>query len=385
MGIFQRTDPRPPPPHQARAAAVTGRDVVATRLAGFVTPTAATLTRDAVWTVPGVAAGLQVIAGTIGTLPLVRRDRTTHERVELERGFLDQLDPTEPTSSTLTRLVEDLVLYPCGYLAVIARYATGYPQSARYVPFESVTPPDDDQQPYRVEVNGQTVFVPQASMLRFPSPTPGLITTAGRTIETALSLEHAARRLADADLPSGVLKNSGADLSDDQISELLTQWETARRTRTTAYLNQSLAFDRVQWDAAELQLVAGREFQVADIARHMNLPSRFINAPQAAQMTYSTVEGQRRELVDTSLRPYIVAVESRLSMNDVCPITQEVRFELSDFLRGSATERMAVAAQRIAAGMTSPQEERTAEGIPGQAPRGCHPAAAGHRTTRTSE
>jgi hypothetical protein len=382
VGLLRRDPFRHLPPPPAAPDLIAGapalRDVAAARLASFVYPDAAAMTRDAVWTVPAAAAGLQVIAGTIGTLPLERVNRATWETVVDEAGFLQQIDPQEATSATLIRLVEDLVLHPCAYLVVLSRYQTGYPMSARYVPYENVTPPDvlaaaeldtgAAGGAYRISVNWATFTVPAADVLRFPSPTPGLLTTGARALSTSLSLEAAARRMAAADLPSGAIKNKGPDLSDAKVTELLNGWETARRTRTTAYLNATLDFETIAVDAAALQLTEGREHQVAEIARLLNLPARYLNAPQAASLTYTTTEGQRRELVEISLRPYLATVEDRLSLNDVTPRSQQVRFHLDDFLRGEAQERATVAETRIRMGMTDPAFERARERIPGPPP-----------------
>ena len=67
------------------------------------------LSRESAWKVPAVAQGLQVISGTVGTFPL-RRYNAANENVP--NGLIEQLDPLEPTSATITKLVEDLVLFP---------------------------------------------------------------------------------------------------------------------------------------------------------------------------------------------------------------------------------------------------------------------------------
>ena len=56
-------------------------------------------------------------------------------------------------------------------------------------------------------------------------------------------------------------------------------------------------------------------------------------------MTYSNAETQRQTLVDFSLIPLMTSISERLSMPDFVPSTQEVRYDLSDYLRGSTAER----------------------------------------------
>jgi phage portal protein BeeE len=59
-------------------------------------------------------------------------------------------------------------------------------------------------------------------------------------------------------------------------------------------------------------------------------------------MTYSNATSERRSLVDFSLRPILAAIESRLSLPDICPSTSQIRFDLDDFLRGNPFERAQV-------------------------------------------
>lgn len=356
---------------RARRPDVTASDVPpetpGARLAPLLTPEAVAgyVDRATCWSIPAVAAGLQVIAGTIGTFTL-RRLNASNVEVTDDASFLAQMDPAVPTIHTITRLVEDLVLSPYAYLVVLARFANGRPANARYVPFEQVTelPTGDFQLDIPTVGGSRRVVVPAGDVLVFPSHWPGLLTVGSRTLTTALTLEAAACRLANTDLPAGALKNTGADLPDNVIDDLLERWEKSRRTRTVGYLNAVLDFQSYQWDAEQLQLVGGREHQVAEIARLLSLPTRYVNAPTNDSMTYATTEGQRRDLIDLPLRPYIGTVEARLSMDDVTAHGQTVRFRTDDFLRGATTERIASEAAAIAARIYTVEEARAMEHLP---------------------
>ena len=331
------------------------------------------LTREQVWLIPAVAQGLQVIAGTIGTLPLERR----RGLVPLELGTLfEQPDPEEPRESTFTRLVEDLVLFPTAYMVVIERDRNGFPLHARYVPAELVEPADDlsdvgvalpgTPRRYRIGV-GAGVLVDARDVIRFPSHWPGLLVVGARALRTAQLLELAAQRFAVVDMPTGTLKNTGADLPPEKVDELLATWEQARRTRSTAYLNALIDYEVQALDANAIQLIDARRWSTAEVARLLNLPSRYLNAPaDSGSMTYSNVESARRDLVDLSLRPYLSTVEKRSSMDDVCPHGQTVAFELDAFYRGDLNARGAYYTQALngAQPWMTVDEVRASEGDP---------------------
>jgi len=328
--------------------------------------------RDQVWLIPAAAQGIQVIAGTIGTLPLARR----RGREVLDLGpLLMQPDPEEPRVSTFTRLVEDMVLYPCGYLVVLERDSEKHPRHVRYVPHELVEPVDPPADPsdptigaqrrYRIGV-GSGVELPARDVLRFPSHWPGLLSVGARALRTAMLLESAAQRFAQIDVPAGTLKNRGADLPTDKVDELLARWESARRSHGVGYTNAMVDFVVTQFDAAQLQLVDARRWSTAEIARLLNLPSRYLNAETESSMTYSNVESARRDLVDLSLRPYLAATEQRFSLDDVCPHGQRVTWELDAFYRGDLGARGAYYTQALnpAAPWMTVDEVRAAEGDP---------------------
>jgi hypothetical protein len=316
--------------------------------------------------VPAVAQGLQVIAGTVGTLPLeVSKDRQT---LPLPSLFA-QPDPAEPAHATYTALVEDLVLFPEAYAVVLSRYADGFPASFRYVPHETVEPFDwrDPADPWapvhrRYRVGGYVISA--RDVIRFPSHWPGLLIVGARALRTAITLERAAAMFATVEIPPGYLKNTGPDLAPDKVTELLDGWSAARRNRQTGYLNALLDFVTPAFNPEQLQLVEARKMATAEIGRLLNLPSRYLNAPSESSMTYSNVESERRDLVDLSLRPYVSSLEGRLSLDDVIPHGQTVSLDLDDFYRGDMAARSAYYTAGLAGGWLVVDEVRSDEDRP---------------------
>jgi phage portal protein BeeE len=80
-------------------------------------------------------------------------------------------------------------------------------------------------------------------------------------------------------------------------------------------------------------------------------------------MTYSNVTQSRRDLIDLSLKPIITCIEQRLSQPDFVPQTQRVRFDLNDFLRGTAEERSRVYQTLSSIGALTVEEIRELEDL----------------------
>lgn len=341
-------------PSPLRSEDIAAADPVAAAAFGLSTGSN-TVTREEAMTVPAVRRGRQVIAGVLGTLPLVATRGADLEHVD--RALLEQPDPNTTRQHVITWTVDDLLFYGVAWWRVLERDSNDYPTRVERLAPGRVTL---ELPAGRVRVDGDPV--PDRDLVRFDGPDEGVLRYGGRTLRTCLALEDAVRRFATMDVPLGVLKlaEGATELSADEVNDLLDQWETARRERTTAYLNRAVDYKAEAFTAADTQLAEARQYQAGEVARLLNLPPRYVNAPSASGMTYTNVQSERLELVDLSLAPYIVALEQRLSMGDVTPRGQSVRVDLSGFTRGDQKTALESGALAIGIGAANADEVRAA-------------------------
>jgi HK97 family phage portal protein len=144
-------------------------------------------------------------------------------------------------------------------------------------------------------------------------------------------------------VPTMVLKSNGTALPADRIAKLLESWGQSRRNRSTAFLNADVELQTLGFDPEKLQLNQARSYVSTELARVTGIPAYYVDAESGSSMTYTNATLARQSLLDFSLRPIMTAIEERLSMtgmaNDFVPASQEVKFDLDDYLRGSAKER----------------------------------------------
>jgi HK97 family phage portal protein len=179
------------------------------------------------------------------------------------------------------------------------------------------------------------------SLIVFNGLDEGILNRAGRTIKAAASLEQAAEMYAKEPMPQMVLKSNGTNLTPERITKLLESWKISRSTRSTAFLNADVELQALGFDPAKLQLNEARQYLALEIARASGIPASFVSA-ETTSMTYSNMTAERKALIDFSLRPILTSIEQRLSQPDFVPNGMEVRFDIDDFLRGSALERAQV-------------------------------------------
>jgi len=325
------------------------------------------VSRQRAMTVPAIARARNLICGTGGMLPLNRFSRYDNRRLP-EIPLQHQPDPAYPASVTWSYILDSMVFYGGSYCQIISMYSDNRIQHFRWLD-PSLIQENLDHNNKIVGYNYDGYDLPQSgvgSVIYFPSFEDGVLSRAGRTIETAIELEEAANRAAKEPAPQVVLKNEGVSLPAAKIQDLLAGWKAARRERATAYLDASMKIETVGFDPRSQQLVEARSYHANELARLMNLPPFFLGA-EANSMTYQNVESVRRDLIDMTLMPYLVAIENRLNMPDFGPRDIVFRFNLNGFLRGSARERVEVVKTLLETGVISVEEARMMEDL---APRG---------------
>ena len=307
---------------------------------------AQTATREQAMSVPSVARARNIICSTIGSLPLETYNHFTKEHIEPNRVIM-QPDPRVAGSAIYAWIAEDLLFHGVAYGQVLDSYAAS--DNSRVRAWTRVAP---DRVTYNLNANQTEItsymvdgmHVPPSgigSLIVFSGLDEGVLNRAGRTIRAAQELEKAAELYAKEPVPTMVLKSNGTNLTPERITKLLESWKVARNTRATAFLNADVELNALGFDPQKLQLNEARQYLATEIARTVGIPASFLSA-ETTSMTYSTTVMERKALIDFSLRNIITPIEQRLSAADFVPNGVEVRFDIDDFLRGSALERAQV-------------------------------------------
>ena len=185
-----------------------------------------------------------------------------------------------------------------------------------------------------------------------------------RTLRSAIDLETAMRVASATPMPSGVLKNTGADLSPEEVSSILTAWKAARERRSTAYLTSTLEYQPTAFSPRDMMFVDAIQNTATQVARMMNVPAYYISADMNNSMTYANVQDERRQFVALSLAPFIHAVQDRLSMDDITARGNIVKFDVdSAFLRVDPMERLNVIEKMLALGLITLEQAMEMEDL----------------------
>lgn len=294
--------------------------------------------------VASVSRCRNLVAGVISSIDLALYKKSTGEKLG-SPAWLEQPDIRQPRSVTISATVDSLIFYSVAYWRVTSLYADDLrPSGFEWVANNRVTYTTDkfgtEVQDYfvdgiKVEMSGI------GSLVTFQSLLPGVLQTAATTIRAAYDIQQATAVSAATPMPTGVLKNSGADLPENQIQGLLAAFKSARQSRSTAYLTSTLDYVPTSFSPKDMAYTESSQYLSTEIARSMNVPAYMISSDMNNSMTYQNILDGRKEFVAYSLQPYISAIEDRLSMNDITNSQNQVRFAVDDtFLRADATDRL---------------------------------------------
>lgn len=326
-----------------------------TAYAGVIAPAPRISRREAIQ-VPAVKRVRDLIPGALGTLPLrlIGPDKT-----ETHWPMLEQPEKAIPRSVTMTLTLEDLLFESVAWWRVREIGWQNYPTKIERIDVARVTQPENG----RTYVDGK--YVPDAELIRFYSPNDALLVAGARAIRTALKLDAAAGRYADEPMPTGYFEpREGADpAEDDDVEEILDDWQASRQKRTTAYVPAALKYTTVQWSPEQLQLADARQHAVLEIARTAGVDPEDLGVSTTTR-TYQNGVDRRRDFLDFTCGAYLSAVQDRLSMGDVSPRGYVARFDLAGFLRSNTRERMETYEIGLRVGAYAPDEIRQLEDRP---------------------
>jgi hypothetical protein len=78
-------------------------------------------------------------------------------------------------------------------------------------------------------------------------------------------------------MPTGVLRNNGADLDPKEVAGLLAAWKNARNNRATAYLTSTLEYQPTSFSPKDMMYDSAQQFlSVRKLADCATIPAYMV-------------------------------------------------------------------------------------------------------------
>lgn len=331
--------------------------------------------RDAL-AVPAIKRARDLICGGIGQFPLIL---TGPDGKRQDWSLLSQPESGVPRSVTMTRTVEDMLFAERAWWRTTHVGWHGKPAEIVRLEADSV----NIVPKYVSYPEGQALVWPNVpGLIRIDSPNGGLL-TASPAIRAYIALSKIAMQAVDGAPPIDwfTAGEDGEDPPDDEVEEILDDWVEARRKRRTAFVPNSMKYNRDGFNPEQLQMSQAREFAITEIARLTGIDAEDLSVSTTSR-TYFNAQDRKRSRLEDVYGPYMAAVEDRLSMEDVTPRGYTTQFDTSSYLRLDDQAAAQTDSTLISAHVLSPEEARAKRGLdPAAAPVQDAPSTTQEATT----
>ncbi len=290
-----------------------------------------TISRKEAMTIPAVAKARQILVTSIAKYPLVALSGA--DDVTSSHAWLQATDGQVSPWHRMAWTIDDLIFFGWS-LWGIERDASGQIIKADRCPIERWTIDPDGQ------IRIDDVVAEEGSVILIPAPFEGLLAVGSRTLKGGAKLEASWVGKATNPIPAIELHATTDDpLETDEVQALVNAWADARSD-----VNGAIAFtphnvQAIAHGSAEPSLlIEGRNFLRIDVGAFLGIPAALMDASlSTASLTYSTNESQRNEFADFTLPYWLEPIQQRLSLDDVVPSGERVRFDLTDLYNNPPT------------------------------------------------
>lgn len=322
--------------------------------------------QDTAVTVSAIWRGINLIADSIGSLPL--HAYKNGQRLEPTPNVLVRPNPPETRVETISAMVATLIMHG-NYVAVLGPpNSAGWPDMIHPVSPQRVTVArESGRLVYKID---DMVFN-QAEVMHIKAHSRpgsdyglGLLQTQRQLIGSALAVnEYAARYFNGGTAPTGIIKSANPDLTQAEADLLKSMWlqHYGGRSREPAVLNSTTEFVPITDNAQQAQLIESRTFNLTEIANAIGVPGSYLGAPNVSR-TYANVESENIQFVRWSLTPWMVRIEEALS--DLLPRGQYAQFNIDSLLRADTLTRYQAHQIALNAGFLTADEVRDIENRP---------------------
>ena len=308
---------------------------------------------------------VSIISDQIGALPIhaERNGEPIPTPPVLSRPELDRT-----RSEFIAAAVTSLLVNGNAYILAGRRDSLGYPQNVVLLDPEAVD----------IKTVGGAIQYRAAGQLLSPEDLvhirgfclPGHLRGFGPLDQTPQAIaqalagdQYAAQSFMTGAIPDGVLYSEN-EITADQAAELKNAWIAGNggRQRGPAVISGGVKYERLEYSAADLELLDSRRYSALNICTLFGVPAHLVQVETTSSNTYSSVSQDLQAFVLLTLRPWIVRLEEGLS--DLLPRGQRAVFNLDSLLRASTLDRYNAHKVALDAGFMTVAEVRELEGLP---------------------
>lgn len=323
-------------------------------------------------------ACVRILADSIASLPLqtYRKQGAGRQRVDFVPQLLFAPAARDNLVEWLHKCVVSLALRGNAYGLIVQRDSFGFPTMVEWLHPDDVWV--DELHPTMPRFYWMGVEVPAEDVVHIPwfvlpGRVVGLSPVAAfaHTIGVGLAATEYGRSWFDnGGTPPATMKNTQKTINRGESEEIRDRLMASIRSGKPLVFGSDWDFSALQVNPEESQFIETMRLNATQVAAIYGVPPEMVGGESGGSLTYANVEQQSINLVQITLRPWLVRIESRLSA--LMPGREFVKFNADAMIRTDTAGRYAAHGSALASKWRTINEVRALEDL-GPVPWGDKP------------
>lgn len=288
--------------------------------------------------IPAVSKARNLLVSAIAKFPLVtsRFDRETGTETDTtsEHPWLYRTNSAVTPYERMVWTIDDGIFHGCSLWLVERGQRDGDGRrpilNAAYCPFDWWNVNEKGKLVVRENGTGPERVMQAEEVVFFNFPFEGLLNIGSRTLRGARDMERAWVGRTKNPVPVIDLhRTEEYDLGDTEVAALVQDWATARTNPNGAIGSTPHGIElNVHGDIDVNLMIEGRNAVRTDVGSFLNVRVAMLDGTIGVDsLTYTTKDGERNAFFEFDLPFWTDPIEARLSLDDIVPRGQRVRFQ----------------------------------------------------------
>ena len=349
------------------------------RLRGSFDVSGETVTEDTALTYSAVWCAVNLIAGTVASLPLHLMRKSPNRKVIADSKKLywvmhSQANPYMSAMTFREVMMANILTWGNAYAEIIRNTMGEVVYLWPIAPSRVAVRENGGIISYEVEVKNRKVIIPRERILHIVGPSPdgflgwSPIKLASKSIGLSMAMEtFGARYFGNGTHPGAVVSHPGklSQAAHDNLKKSLTDgYSGLGQSHRLLLLEEGMKVEKLGIPPEESQFLESRSFQIPEIARWFNLPPHKLK--DLSRSSFNNIEQEQISFVTDSILPWLIRLEEAYNMQLLTTGEQNqgslyFKHVVEGLLRGDAESRAKFYAQLWQIGAMSINEIREKE------------------------
>lgn len=349
-------------------------------LSGMASRSGVDISGDTAMNFSAVFNAVQIIAGTVASLPLILYQRTGDDgkRRLPDHPLYDvlhNLPNPEMTSYTFREVLQShLLLYGNAFAQIVRDSAGRVTQLWPWNP-QSVEVKREGARPvYLLRQDTKTFSFPPEDVLHIPGLGYdgrigySVVSKACEALGLGLAMEEFQARFYGQGTNLGAVLQHPGKLSPEAHERLKKdiqeKYAGLGKSHKVLVLEEGMKYEKTGMPLEDAQFLESRVFQIGEVCRWFNLPPHKLK--ELSKATFSNIEQQQIEFVQDTIRPWLVRWEQHIAWKLLSEAERRqlfAEFSIDGLLRGDTKSRMEAYAVMRNIGAINADEIRAKENM----------------------